>query len=687
MADLKEFLKTVENMTSEEIYMILRSFGYSGDVEDLNNETKALFEQELGFVAGGINSFSKRLGSGIISLLPFVPSNAFADDLNKPVTSPASKVVDNNGSKKINWQYITNKGKRLAKDINLPDKKTIGALSVNSLVMLALGYGLKSLTTPSGAMELSPEQMNKTQQLAKSSAEKDFESKNFGAWKSGLKDLLITWFFDEEDKKRGIDLSVVVKADIYLELLRSGTWLNTIYVNFKNQEMPLRNYIEQAVKNKKYRYSPDLIVYLLGVYNNIYIDSYDFASNNKQLKRKESAVCELENNISVREQALKEAGEKITELKDQIKVPERFTSDDVKEIDQILSFALEVAYKRGLNPTRGAVGSVSAFSWVLDDILKRYSTLETTAGVYYNVGETKLLNSEPLTMQELGQYYAIRIAPDGDFLPFTKGIKVLQQKYDLPFDKNFMLTLAQSCQKMFLLGAEKANEFDRLNNEVDRMYAGYDYQFDEIGHTYHPEDYNKKELKDKMNVNSRRKKEHKTAKTFERFMRKVAEKSRKKFEDNSYVEISELINCIDDPELLKLFSDNSNDFMKKSRRKKDNIEFDYEDIYSEELPENENYLDIDDDLENPVTETQDDEIITSDTVLSDNEKPVILPDNPRDDATIKLNPTRTKQRQTEIKNLKSKQKKSAWYIQKQYEPKETTYDITPKTGKIRKTKK
>ncbi|MBP3320239.1 MAG: hypothetical protein J6K87_01130 [Clostridia bacterium] len=492
--------------------MILRSFGYSGDVEDLNNETKALFEQELGFVAGGINSFSKRLGSCIISLLPFVPSNAFADDLNKPVTPPASKVVDNNDSTKINWQYITNTGKRLAKDINLSDKKTIGALSVNSLVMLALGYGLKSLTTPSGA------------------------------------------------------------------------------------------------------------------------------------------------------------------------------SDDVSKTDQILSFALNVAYKCGLEPPAEDIGTVATFSNVLNDILKRYSTLDKKYILYYAVDADLLLDSEPLTMQQLNEYYSIKIEPDGDYLSFTKGIKVLQERYDLPFDKNFMLTLAQSCQKMFLLGAEKANEFDRLNNEVDRMYAGYDYQFDEIGHTYHPEDYNKKKLKDKMNVNSRRKKEHKTAKTFERFMRKVAEKSRKKFEDNSYVEISELIDCIDDSKTKKLFSDNSNDFMEKSRRKKDNIEFDYEDIYSGELPENENYLDIDDDLENPVTETQDDEIITSDTVLSGDEEPVKLPDNPRDDAIIKLHPTRTKQRQTEIKNLKSKQKKSAWYIQKQYEPKETTYDITPKTVKIRKTK-
>lgn len=630
MADLKEFLKTVENMTSEEIYMILRSFGYSGDVDDLNNETKALFEQELGFVAGGINSFSKRLGSGIISLLPFVPSNAFADDLNKPVTPLASKVVDDNDSTKINWQYITNKGKQLAKDINLPDKKTIGALSVTSLVMLALGYGLKSLTTPSGAMELPPEKLEKTQQLAKSSAEEDFESKKFDAWGSGLKNLLITWFFDEEDKKRGIDLSVVVKADISLELLRSETWLDNIYVNFKSQEMPLRNYIEQAVKNKKYRYSPGLLVYLLGVYNNIYINSYDFASNNKQLTEIKSTVGKLENDIRVRDQKLK----------------------DVSKTDQVLSFALEVAYKCGLKPPDGAVGSVGAFSWVLDDILKKYSTLEKEYILYYDVDDDLPLDSEPLTMQQLNEYYCIEIETEEDYLLFTKGIGVLKKEYGLPFDKNFILTLAQACQKVFLLGAEKANEFDSLNKEVDRMYAGYDYQFDEIGHTYHSEDYDKKKMRDKQESAS----EFEKTKDF----KKMKNKTKIRYENS-----------------------NPKKFKNKKRAKPD---YDYNDIYSGELPENENYFDIDDDLENPVTETRDDEIITSDTVLERDEETVRLPDNPRDTATIKLNPTRTNQRQTEIKNLKSKQEKTDWKILK-YEPKETTCDITPKTGKIRKTKK
>ena len=208
-----------------------------------------------------------------------------------------------------------------------------------------------------------------------------------------------------------------------------------------------------------------------------------------------------------------------------------------------------------------------------------------------------------------------------------------------------MLTLAQSCQKVFLLGAEKANEFDRLNREVARMHAGYDYQFDDIGHTYHSEDYDKKKMKDKQKSKS----EFEKTKDF----KKMKNKTKIRYENS-----------------------NPKKFKNKKRAKPD---YDYNEIYSGELPENKNYL------ENPVTETRDDELITSDTVLSDDEKPVILPDNPRDTTTIKLNPTRTKQRQTEIKNLKSKQEKTDWKILK-YEPKETTYDISPKMGKIRKPK-
>ncbi len=904
MANLEEILKNIDNMKPEDLYLVLQNLGYDGDANELKQEIEKLFDEEkLEFVSGGQNELSRRVGAGILGLLPIVTSitsDTFANNLNNSVTTPVSKNINKNNSKKINWQDIKNKGKQFAKEMNLPDKKTLDAFGVTSLVALAIGYGLNSLTTPSKTVELSPEKMNKVQELATSSAQKDFKNKNFEAWKSGLIDLLINWFFDVESIPNGIDLSVdvvketislavkenislVAKKTISLELLRSETWLDNIYVNYVNsesQDMPLRSYIEQTVKNKKYKYSPNLLVYLLGVYNSTYIQTYNFVklevkksratekikacvgrncllieNNDKlhcknqefqkenliacnkvyELEKRLDYLCELEKfytrvmeltalnlesdpigrepiqvlqgvlesivreslnekgqyrlgeyeiapkagaslptasltledlnslytftirsfeqsarqsasfndildtlhslgvaystedilracrlshslimsacsyldkNSAKRAHAMTELQQEIKEIQKELKLTElenkrlelergelikatrksnkiydnrkhkqnysptdgNIDSEKIQDLEaqlrhekerttrygreinelrialnkakktpensklrselrkadllntvqlnkiknqkneinsltnklaistnlaKLLPFALEVAYKYGLNPPVGEVGSVAAFSWVLDDILKQCTSLEKDYIVYYNVGGELLLDSEPLTMHQLGQYYDIRIAPDGDSLPFTEGIKVLQEKYGLPFDKNFMLTLAQSCQKVFLSGAEKANEFDRLNREVARMYAGYDYQFDDVGHTYHPEDYNKKKLKDKMNVNSRRKKEHKTTETFERFMRKVASKERQNFGDSTFVEISELINCIDDPETKKLFSDKRNDYMNKRKIKSNTKIYDYNDIYLGELPENENYLDID----------------------------------------------------------------------------------------------
>ena len=289
MANLEEILKNIDNIKPEDLYSVLQKLGYDGDANELKQEIEKLFdEEELEFVSGGQNELSRRVGAGILGLLPImtsITSDAFANDLNNSVTHPVSKNINKNNSKKINWQDIKNKGKQFAKEMNLTDKKTLAAFGVTSLVAFVIGYGLNSRTTSSKTVELFPEKMNKVQELATSSAQKDFENDNFDAWESGLKDLLINWFFDEEDKKREIDLSVVVKQNISMQLIRSETWLDNIYVNFNSQEMPLRDYIEQAVKNKKYRYSPNLLVYFLGVYRDTYVNNYKSVSDNYNVQK------------------------------------------------------------------------------------------------------------------------------------------------------------------------------------------------------------------------------------------------------------------------------------------------------------------------------------------------------------------------------------------------------------------
>ena len=259
---------------------------------------------------------------------------------------------------------------------------------------------------------------------------------------------------------------------------------------------------------------------------------------------------------------------------------------------------------------------IQSLAEILEKMINECSTGQQRCEIFCKSSNINLA-VEVLTSDFLNETFSIKhnsLPGEMDLLPGVRELyyhpSALQELNDYS-----VLFLINKCWKAFLLGVKDVENLKRQEEDLNRQEENLNRQEENLKlqeenlDKYETRlnkfkeilDEKEKWLEQRQNdahhpgsqeVRKRQKKEHKYATTFDRFMRKIARKERQNFGDQTYVEISELINCIDDPEILKLFSDKRSDFKNKRKIKSNTKTYDYNDIYLGELPENKNYLDI-----------------------------------------------------------------------------------------------